>query len=124
MLLQIKSGNKNERDTVDIALCNNTFDKSTTELLKTILIPQMGKPKIPMAFGIFVGYSVGVINNNNDEFFTEVHKKMKKDIEDVVPYISRKAQDMGLEAYSYYLYFLPMNHAEQDKKAIMEELMN
>ena len=124
MLLQIKSGNKNERDTVDIALCNNTFDKSTTELLKTILIPQKGKPKIPMAFGIFVGYSVGVINNNNDEFFTEVQKKMKRDIEEVVPYISRKAHDMGLEAHSYYLYFLPMNHAEQDKKAIMEELMN
>lgn len=124
MLLQIKSGNKDERDTVDIALCNNTFDKSTTELLKTILIPQKGKPKIPMAFGIFVGYSVGVSNNNNDEFFTEVQKKMKRDIEDVVPYISHKAQDMGLESYSYYLYFLPMNHAKQDKKAIMEELMD
>ncbi len=124
MLLQIKSGNKDERDTVDIALCNNTFDESTTELLKTILIPQKGKPKIPMAFGIFVGYSVGVSNNNNDEFFTEVQKKMQRDIEDVIPYISSKVRDMGLESYSYYLYFLPMNHAEQDKKAIMEELMD
>ncbi|MCM1530338.1 MAG: DUF1837 domain-containing protein [Alistipes sp.] len=124
MLLQIKSGNKNERETVDIALCNNTFDKSTTELLKTILIPQKGKPKIPMAFGIFVGYSIGIVNNNNDEFFMEVQNKMKNDIEEVIPYISHKVYDMGLEAYSYYLYFLPMNHAEQDKKAIMEELMN
>jgi hypothetical protein len=124
MLLQIKDGNKYERDTVDITLCNNTFDESTTELLKTILIPQKGKPKIPMAFGIFVGYSVGINNNNNDKFFTEVQNKMKKDIEEVIPYISNKAHNMGLEAYSYYFYFLPMNHAEQDKKAIMEELMN
>lgn len=85
ILSQIKSRNKDEQDTVDIILCNNTFDESTMELLKTILIPQKGKPKIPMAFGIFVGYSVGVFNNNNDEFFTEVQNKMKRDIEDVIP---------------------------------------
>jgi len=124
ILIQIKNGNKQERDAVDTTLCSNVFDESTTGLLKSILIPQKGKPKIPMAFGVFIGYSVGVTNHNNDEYFMEVQAKMKKDIEEVIPYIANKVRNKGLEDYSYYLYFLPMNHAEQDKKEIMEELMN
>lgn len=63
-----------------------------------------------------INQHIAQFNNNNDEFSTEVQDKMKKDIEEVIPYISNKAQNMGLEAYSYYFYFLPMNHAEQDKK--------
>ncbi len=123
VLVQIKKGSANERSIVDSTLGNNTFDSGTIDLLKTILIPQKGKPKIPMAFGVFIGYSVGVINNNYDEYFSEVIDKIKKDIEDVIPYIMKKANEMDLEGHSFYFYFLPMNHAETDKKEIMEELI-
>ena len=76
-----------------------------------------------MAFGIFIGYTLGITADNNDEFRTESVKKMKADIQTVIPYIRKKIYELNLGMHSYYFYFLPFNDAENDKKEIMNELL-
>ncbi|MDE5936562.1 MAG: DUF1837 domain-containing protein [Ruminococcus sp.] len=121
---EIKAGQINERKTAQNTLYNNTYDTETTEVLKSILIPSKDKSRLPdMAFGVFIGYSLNICNDNNDDFIEEAISKMKKDIETVIPYIADKAANMKLGMHSYYFYFLPMNHAEEDKKEIMYNLL-
>ncbi|MCM1530468.1 MAG: DUF1837 domain-containing protein [Alistipes sp.] len=121
---RIKIGQVNERKAAQNTLYNNTYDSETTEVLKSILIPSKDNHKLPdMAFGVFIGYSLGITNDINDQFITEALEKMKKDIEIVIPYIMNKAASKKLGMHSCYFYFLPMNSAEKDKKRIMLELL-
>jgi hypothetical protein len=124
ILLVIKSGKFRERGMVNNTLMNHTFDEETTKVLKKILVPDGRKEDGPdMAFGIFIGYTLGITADNNDEFRTESVKKMKADIRSVIPYIRRKISELNLGMHSYYFYFLPFNDAENDKKEIMNELL-
>jgi hypothetical protein len=124
ILLAIKSGKFRERGMVNNTLMNHTFDEDTTKVLKKILIPDGRKEDGPdMAFGIFIGYTLGITADSNDEFRTEAVIKMKTDIQTVIPYIRNKITELNLGMHSYYFYFLPFNDAENDKKEIMDELL-
>lgn len=124
VLAVIKNGRKNERQMVESTLFNNTYDPETTERLKQIIIPSKQRTAAPdMAFGIFIGYTINVSENDNDDFRTLAVEKMKADIREAVPYIEKKATELNLTMHSYYFYFLPFNDAENDKKQIMDELL-
>lgn len=124
VLAVIKNGRKNERQMVESTLFNNTYDPETTERLKQIIIPSKQRTAAPdMAFGIFIGYTINVSEDDNDDFRTLAVEKMKSDIREAVPYIEKKATELNLTMHSYYFYFLPFNDAENDKKQIMDELL-
>lgn len=124
VLQAIKKGKFRERGMVNNALMNHTFDEDTVKVLQTILVPGGREEDQPdMAFGIFIGYTLGIVADNNDKFRTESVKKMKADIQEVIPYIRKKISGLKLGMHSYYFYFLPFNDAENDKKEIMNELV-
>lgn len=124
VLAVIKNGRKNERQMVESTLFNNTYDPETTERLKQIIIPSKQRTAAPdMAFGIFIGYTINVSEDDNDDFRTLAVEKMKADIREAVPYIEKKVTELNLTMHSYYFYFLPFNDAENDKKQIMDELL-
>lgn len=124
VLQAIKKGKFRERGMVSNTLMNHTFDQDTIEVLRKILIPDGREEDQPdMAFGIFIGYTLGITADNNDEFRTESVSKMKADIQAVIPYIREKIAALNLGMHSYYFYFLPFNDAENDKKEIMNELL-
>ncbi len=121
---EIKKGRTNERQMVESTLFNNTYDAETTERLKQIIIPSKHRNAVPdMAFGIFIGYTIDVTDDDNDRFRTLAIEKMKDDIRNAIPYIEQKATELKLTMHSYYFYFLPFNDAENDKKQIMDELL-
>ncbi len=123
-LTLIKSGRSKERQMVESTLFNNTYDAETTERLKQIIIPSKQRNAAPdMAFGIFIGYTISVFDDDNDRFRTLAVEKMKADIREAIPYIEQKATELKLSMHSYYFYFLPFNDAENDKKRIMDELL-
>lgn len=124
VIAAIKSGRIRERQMVDSTLFNHTYDRETTAKLHQILVPSKNRSAAPdMAFGVFVGYSIGVSADDNDAFRKECMKKMEADIKDAIPYIKQKVDDLKLGMHSYYFYFLPFNNAEEDKKQIMNELL-
>jgi len=40
-----------------------------------------------------------------------------------MPYILQKIKDCGLGMHSFYIYVLPFNDAEEEKKSIMEAVL-
>ena len=48
---------------------------------------------------------------------------MRADIKRYIPYILQKIKDNHLGTHSFYFYFLPFNDAEEEKKAIMEAVL-
>lgn len=109
---------------VESTLFNNTYNAETTERLKQIIIPSKQRNAAPdMAFGIFIGYTIGISEDDNDAFRTLAVEKMKADIRKAIPYIEQNATDLNLTMHSYYFYFLPFNDAENDKKQIMDGLL-
>lgn len=120
----IKNGRTRERQMVESTLFNNTYNAETTERLKQIIIPSKQRNAAPdMAFGIFIGYTIGISEDDNDAFRTLAVEKMKADIRKAIPYIEQNATDLNLTMHSYYFYFLPFNDAENDKKQIMDGLL-
>ena len=123
-LSAIKSGRTRERQMVDSTLFNHTYDQETTERLRQILVPSKQRQSDPdMAFGVFIGYSLDVIADDNDTFRALASDKMLSDIKAAIPYIEKKVSELNLGMHSYYFYFLPFNDAEKDKKEIMDELL-
>lgn len=124
---------KNERQMVDRAVLSSSFDADTTAYLKSILIPSRassGRPDI--SFGIFIGYSLGIDASqfDTDTYRTKAMGKMKKDVEDIAPYISIQLAKMALLGknnignHSFYFYFMPFDDADKDKNTIMQNLLS
>lgn len=124
---------RNERQMVDRAVLSSSFDADTTAYLKSILIPSRassGRPDI--SFGIFVGYSLGIDSSlyDTDTYRTKATEKMKKDVEDIAPYISTQLAKMALlgknniGSHSFYFYFMPFDDADKDKDTIMQNLLS
>lgn len=124
---------KNERQMVDRAVLSSSFDADTTAYLKSILIPSRassGRPDI--SFGIFIGYSLGIDASqfDIDTYRTKAMEKMKKDVEDIAPYISTQLVKMALLGknnianHSFYFYFMPFDDADKDKDTIMQNLLS
>lgn len=120
----IKSRKAREMKMVDNALFNHSFDEDTTAWLRQILIPNKNRQSAPdMAFGVFIGYSLDLPDDDNETFRRNAVERMKFDIAEMLPYIEEKAATLKLGMHSYYFYFLPFNDVENDKKQIMNELL-
>ena len=120
----IKSNGKAEKGLVNGALFNKAFDADTADYLKSVLIPNKNLVQRPnMAYGLFLGYSIGV-NSDVDHFEEDAATKLEQDVRGCVPYIVQKINALGLKDRSFYVYFLPFNDAVKDKIAIMENLLS
>lgn len=124
---------RNERQMVDRAVLSSSFDADTTSYLKSILIPSRaasGRPDI--SFGIFIGYSLGIdpLQYDNGTYRVKAMEKMKRDVEDIAPYISTQLANAFLVSngnlvnHSFYFYFMPFDDADNDKDEIMQNLLS
>lgn len=123
----------NERQMINKAVLSSSFDNDTTEYLKNILIPAKASARrAEISFGIFVGYSLGIDASlyDTDTYRNKAMEKMKKDVEDIAPYISTQLAKMALVGknnivnHSFYFYFMPFDDADNDKDEIMNDLLS
>lgn len=93
--------------------------------LKEIIIPNPGQStSYDTAYGVFLGYSLGLkTEDRGEEFETLAKQKMEYDIKYYAPYIAKKIKDNGLNNHSFYFYVVPFNDAEQDKHEIMDNVL-
>ena len=125
-LITVRDNPSEELRLVESTIFAHTFDEQTTEFLKNLIIP--GKQKnthLDRAFGVFLGYSLGMIADNysNLAFPKEVTKRMNKDIKAHAAYIVNKIKEEGLGNHSFYFYILPLNDADGEKVSIMNRLL-
>lgn len=122
----IKDSTESEMQLLDSTALNRSFDMNTTNFIKQIVIPSKGNNiSADMAFGIFLGYSIGLnpADYTSIQFRSELVQKMEYDIKAHIPYISQKIASLNMKNYSFYFYVLPFNDALEDKKSIMNDLL-
>jgi len=111
---------------VESTVFSQTYDAQTTDFLKNIIIPSKKKNTlVDKAFGVFLGYSLGLKPNNYSTaaFRTEFTKKMDTDIKAHVAYIVNKIKTENLGNHSFYFYILPFNDADNEKQSIMNTVL-
>ncbi len=121
----VSSGQRQERQVVDSTIMGKSFDGQTTERLKEVLLPSKKKIPVDNAYGMFIGYTLGLDADQytNEEFRTEVQNKMRLDLQHHVQYIVDKVNELKLSRCSFYIYVLPLNSALSDKKEVMDRLL-
>lgn len=125
-LITVRDNPSEELRIVESTIFAQTYDDQTAEFLKELIIP--GKQKntpVDRAFGVFLGYSLGLIADNysNEAFPKEMMRKMNIDIKAHAAYIVKKIKEENLSAHSFYFYILPFNDADGEKLSIMNELL-
>lgn len=126
-LKELKKAEEDEARLVSTSFLKQRFeDKETEDYFINVLQPsedQVTRPE--SAFGIFLGYSIDLDKSKytNREYPGVVAKKIEMDIRSLIDDIKRKINELGMDSYSFYIYVLPLDEAEVDKKAIMQELL-
>ena len=125
---KISSIEKNEDSEVHMVsqMCMERMaTDSEIELVKDVLIPNPNKrSSFNTSYGVFIGYTLGLCEDHPLDTFVELAEdKMRADIKRYIPYILQKIKVYHLEAHSFYFYFLPFNDAEEEKKLIMEAVL-
>lgn len=126
-LSKIKEAEEDEARLVSTSFLKQRFeDQKTEDYFVSILEPSEEKVTRPEpAFGVFLGYSIDLDKSKytNREYPDVVAQKIEMDIRSLIDDIKQKITDLEMESYSFYIYVLPLDEAEADKKAIMQELL-
>lgn len=122
----VSDDDSNEIRLIEKNILAESFDNRTTELIKSIIIPTKRDRSITVdnAFGIFLGYTLGIDPTpySNAEFRDAVKNKIENDVKSIATYIEKKVNESGLTGYSFYFYILPFNDAPQDRASIIKKL--
>ncbi|MGI6593476.1 MAG: DUF1837 domain-containing protein [Christensenellales bacterium] len=122
---KIRSATTYEHKFLENTILNNEFDAETNKALESILLPQKesGMDKPNNAFGLFLGYTVKIADEpNNERYKINLEKQMKIDITKIAAYLEKRIKSLELLNHSFYVYILPLNNA-LDTATIMEEAL-
>lgn len=125
-ILRIKKHSSRELQMVEKSALDRSFDDDEIAFLTNTIIPTPNaQSKYNTAYGIFLGYSIGIKAEDHPEIEYEqlVTKKMVEDIKRHTKYIADKIKDNGLDMHSFYIYILPFMDAETNKYEIMDHVM-
>lgn len=123
-IVAIQGNENNEYQMVEESVFHNIYDPETTRFMENIILPkppEIGRPD--MAFGVFLGYTLGLDSTGLSApiFKRQALDKIRSDIEVIKPHIVSKIQELGLDGYSFYFYVLPFNDAPTEKTQIVND---
>lgn len=127
VIIRIKNRSSREIQMVEKTALDRFFDDNEIAFLQDTIIPTPNvKSRYNTAYGVFLGYSIGVNAKDHPEIEYEqlVTKKMVEDIRRHSGYIADKIKNNGLDMHSFYIYILPFMDAETNKREIMDHVMN
>lgn len=123
----LKNRKKDERRFVESNIFASSFPDDVYDQIESIILPsEASKQKPATAFGMFLGYTLSGVTPNGksvDAYQNDVLNQLKTDILNQVPFIESKITQYGLDGYSLYIYLLPFVDADEDKKDIMDKLL-
>lgn len=125
-IIRIKNHTSREIQMVEKTALDRSFADDEIAFLKDTIIPTPNaQNKYNTAYGVFLGYSIGVnaVDHPEIEYEQLVTKKMVEDIQRHAGYIADKIKDNGLDMHSFYIYILPFMDAENNKSEIMDHVM-
>ncbi len=119
----IKDNRHEEVHLLDPSILNTIMEPSATAYIKNIVTPNRSSTvATDDAFGLFITYSINIPGKDtmpNSAYRAALDTQMDADIKANLPYIISQIITLGLNAYSFYLFILPLDKVEDDTKAIM-----
>ncbi len=119
----IKANRIEEIHLLDPSILNTILEPSVSEYVKNIVTPNRTSTiDTDDAFGLFMTYSIDIPGKNlmsNVVYRAALEAKMDTDIKANLPYLNSQITTLGLAAYSFYLFILPLDKVEDDTKVIM-----
>lgn len=118
-----------EQGLVSLGIFKEVCDEEKANSIKELILPNEDiSEKVAIhekAFGMFIGYSVEFEDKtlSNDEWNQHVDKKIFDDISRGISTIKKQIEKYNLDGYSFYIYFLPLNKADEDRKKIMDDIL-
>ena len=125
-IIRIEKNSEREIQMVEKNVLDRSFEEKELEFISSTIIPSPTEQrKYNTAYGIFLGYTLGVDAKSHPEIEYEelVNKKMMTDIQHHVQYIADKIENNGLGMHSFYIYIVPFMDAESNKSEIMDHVM-
>lgn len=125
-IIKVNSNPDNELRLVESNILSESFDDVTIDFIKKLIIPSKRDlgADIDKAFGVFLGYSIGIDSSqySNAEYRQAVSTKIEKDIHINAQYIATKIVNEKMAGYSFYFYIVPFDDAASDRASIMNKL--
>jgi hypothetical protein len=121
---EVKNNRTHEHELLDPSVLRLALPENEAKTVKQIILPDkyaVDRPKD--AFGVFLGYTANIPDSarmSDIEFEAAVAAQLKKDVEDNIDRIYDGINSLGLEMHSFYIYLLPFNNVETDRKAITD----
>lgn len=125
----LKIINQNEDDEIRLVadtILNQRLENDVEAFLVKQLKPSgPGESRPEIAYGIFLGYSIDLDKPlyNNREYPKAVAAKMQADINANIDHIVDLINRHHMDNSSFYIYILPLDDAEDDKRKIMQEVL-
>lgn len=106
----------------------NEFEKEEHyEMIKRIIFPSEEEIELDKAFGIFTGFEIKFTDEElkikNQEFRIVAKKKIEDMVERQFEFVKKQIDEKGLQAYTFYIYFMPFTDIDNVRKKIIENLM-
>lgn len=112
---------------VEKTVLERFYDEDDLAILKEYVVPEeVKKSKYALSYGVFLRYNFGILpsGRSDDELLKIVQEKLEQDAKEHAGYISQKIKGCGLEKHAFYFYLLPLNDAENEKKTIMQHVLD
>ena len=125
-VIKIENRGDNEVELIEHTFLNQNVPARDVDFIRSILIPSPdGNTAYDTAYGIFLGYSIGLEaeTRTTTEYRVAVNKKMERDIQEYAKYIREKIDELGFSNRSFYFYVMPLTDAEKEKREIMQSIM-
>ena len=125
-IIHIEQHSDREIKMVEKTVLDRSFEDDEIEFLTKTIIPQPNAcVQYNTAYGVFLGYSIGVRAKSHPDVKYEdlITSKMVEDIHRHTQYIIKKINDNNLDGHSFYFFVLPFMDAESDKFSIMKNVM-
>lgn len=120
---QIKTNRNDEIHLLDPSVLSTILKPETAEYVRNIILPsRRTSVEADDAFGLFLTYSINVPNKaalSSYDYRSALDNQMDADIQAIIPYIKAKIAELGLDAYSFYLFVLPLDNVTSDTQTIM-----
>ena len=124
-----KSGIQYEKSLISDNLSKETFSEDEKNFLKSLIYPCENQSfYVDDAFGIFVGFEIGVSEDEksmpNADFRDFIHKEIIDEVVGCIDDIDNKILSYGLQGHDFYVYVVPFTDIDSSRKEILKEVIS
>ena len=103
---------------------NSQYSDEEIAAIKSIIIPRRGTRDVDLAFGVFIGFSIGAsFDIYREDFREQIYCRIRHMVHSVLGILSERLSSSDLLRYPIYLYLLPFQQAEKDSITIMHGVL-